>query len=636
MQKILIFCVLMWLGLAPSSAHAGPNYDWQSYFDASGQMQLDDLGAAHFQPSTTFMHFDVQPGVLWLKFAVSDGEGYADSVSQPLFLQFVRPSTDRVTVYLPGAQPVPPGLRWRAETLSAKELQAGKRLDFGAVVADTRPLVFFVKLQTRGLHWIEPQVLTAAELADQRQGALVVLSAHLGLALMVFMALAVQFVQRPRGIYPALALMNLVLLIWRANFDGFLIDWLGLNAYQFAAITPMGAVIIVLVLPILALVGLAAPGQHVARGLRVYAWAAVLLTLLAYFSFRGLVMLTALLLAHGLVAELAYSHYRTRDARRAQPKSVIRIDKQMVVLLLVALAVNLVLLVGSVGGVIVGFNFLSNLSFNGPLLTLLTYAVLVRADQRERIHQEVELSATQERLNAQQKWRSVQQHFLSMLVHEIRTPLAVIQLGNRALARRALDAAQKAVWEERMDSAVSTIGQILDNCTQADRLEDATQAASPCHLAIAALLRDVTEPLRALHAHGGDRIALVFEPPSLDQLRVWADPDCVGTIVGNMLTNALKYSAPTSRVLLRVRALPSAQRPGLEIAVLNDIGPAGVPDPARLFERYYRAEAATRVSGTGLGLWLCQRLARRMQTEIRYAMIGPRVCFSFALWFDPA
>ncbi len=635
MRKILVFCIFIWSGLVAGYAYAGPQYSWQSYFDASGQMQLEDLGTTRFEPGDSFMHFDVQPGVLWIKFALSDGEGDADSASQPLFLKFVRPSVDRVTVYLPGAQPVPPGLHWRGETLSAKELQAGKRLYFGGAV-DTRPLVFFVRLQTRGMHWIEPQLLTVAERADQRQGALVVLSAHLGLALMVLMALGVQFVQRPRGIYPALAVMNLVLLVWRANFDGFLIDWLGLNAYHFAAVTPMGAVVIVLVLPVLALVGLAEPGQHVARGLRVYAWAAVLLTLLAYFSFRGLVILTALLLAHGLVAELVYSHFRARDARRAQPKRVIRIDRQMSVLFLVVLLVNLVLIAGSVSGVIAGFNFLNNLSFNGPLLTLLTYAVLVRADQRERIYQEVELSSAQERLQAQQKWRGVQQHFLSMLVHEIRTPLAVIQLGNRALARRTMDAAQKAVWEQRMDSAVSTIGQILDNCTQADRLEDSDQGAASCHFPIAALLRDIAEPLRTLNAQGGDRITLVFEPDILREAQVWADPEGVGTIVGNLLANALKYSAPASLVLLRVRALPNGPRPGLEIAVLNDIGPAGAPDPARLFERYYRAEAATRVSGTGLGLWLCQRLARRMQTEIRFAMIGPLVCFSFALWFDPA
>jgi signal transduction histidine kinase len=50
-----------------------------------------------------------------------------------------------------------------------------------------------------------------------------------------------------------------------------------------------------------------------------------------------------------------------------------------------------------------------------------------------------------------------------------------------------------------------------------------------------------------------------------------------------------------------------------------------------VFERYYRAPSATQIAGTGLGLWLSQNLARQMHSEIRLALAGPKIVFSFAL-----
>jgi signal transduction histidine kinase len=54
----------------------------------------------------------------------------------------------------------------------------------------------------------------------------------------------------------------------------------------------------------------------------------------------------------------------------------------------------------------------------------------------------------------------------------------------------------------------------------------------------------------------------------------------------------------------------------LDISVTNEIGPAGVPEPHRLFERVYRAESARNQSGAGLGLWLSQALAGALGTRI--------------------
>ena len=66
----------------------------------------------------------------------------------------------------------------------------------------------------------------------------------------------------------------------------------------------------------------------------------------------------------------------------------------------------------------------------------------------------------------------------------------------------------------------------------------------------------------------------------------------------------------------------------------NDQGPSGAPDPARVFERYYRAPSATQVAGTGLGLPFVKTVAVRHGGQVtlssdtglgcRFALLLPR------------
>ena len=69
----------------------------------------------------------------------------------------------------------------------------------------------------------------------------------------------------------------------------------------------------------------------------------------------------------------------------------------------------------------------------------------------------------------------------------------------------------------------------------------------------------------------------------------------------------------------------------VQFAVSNVKGAAGHPDPAKVFERYYRSPAASGISGTGLGLWLSQQLAERLGTKIQLTLEADRVVFWFTL-----
>jgi signal transduction histidine kinase len=110
---------------------------------------------------------------------------------------------------------------------------------------------------------------------------------------------------------------------------------------------------------------------------------------------------------------------------------------------------------------------------------------------------------------------------------------------------------------------------------------------------------------------------------------VLADPDRLERILMNLLTNALKYSAPGTPVTVAL-----ARRDGQVVTAVSDQGPGIPPDELpHLFERYYRArETRERKEGLGLGLYITKGLVEahggRLWVE---SQVGKGSTFSFSL-----
>jgi two-component system sensor histidine kinase GlrK len=122
-----------------------------------------------------------------------------------------------------------------------------------------------------------------------------------------------------------------------------------------------------------------------------------------------------------------------------------------------------------------------------------------------------------------------------------------------------------------------------------------------------ALDRSVTSAIAALeHA---DRVECCAAPELPTCL---ADPKMLRVIIGNLFENALKYGPPEGRVTAVVEPASREGRAGVMLRVSNAVGAAGRPDPAHLFEKYHRGVGARHGSGSGLGLYLSQRLAYRL------------------------
>jgi signal transduction histidine kinase len=248
----------------------------------------------------------------------------------------------------------------------------------------------------------------------------------------------------------------------------------------------------------------------------------------------------------------------------------------------------------------------------------MTALLIVRSRQLERIRIEAanSLFLSREQLAIEQQRRQDQTQLLSMLMHELKTPLSVIDM---AITNRSTDA-QSSGYITR---AVSNIKSILDRCIQTDRMVEREFMVQAETLD----LSNQVEHWLQDRNHSNERIVHKIAPGIV----LCSDMQCIQIITNNLIDNALKHGDVQSKVQITlIQHASQDHRAGLLLSVINQPGPSGWPDADQLFTKYYRSSHAKRQSGTGLGLYLSYKLAARLGGELRYRPDSQHI--RFELW----
>lgn len=249
---------------------------------------------------------------------------------------------------------------------------------------------------------------------------------------------------------------------------------------------------------------------------------------------------------------------------------------------------------------------------------VMTSLLIVRSRQMERLRREQanHLFLSREQLAIETRRRLDQSQLLNMLMHELKTPLSVIDLA--LTGRAANDKAQGYVGR-----AIENMKSILHRCVQTDSLIDRPFEVQVQRFDLVQQLQQWLQDNK--QAEG--RIALQTLPTA----PVETDLQCLQIIASNLIENALKYGAPQQPVEISLQVQTTeAGRTGLCLRVSNAPGVAGVPDAKQVFTKYYRSAAAQRQSGTGLGLFLSHNLALQIGAELRYQPTDSLI--QFELW----
>lgn len=185
---------------------------------------------------------------------------------------------------------------------------------------------------------------------------------------------------------------------------------------------------------------------------------------------------------------------------------------------------------------------------------------------------------------------SEQRQLLSMVSHEFRTPLAVIDGATQNIERGI--AGDKATHQIRR--AVGRLTQLLSNALAEDRLASHSWQAQRQQVDSIALIHEAIDGRPA-----GTASRIRTELPS--DAPILADRNLLRIAIDNLLDNALKY-APAGDIDVRLNHGTVWQ---LTVA---DCGP-GLPDDVDIFAKYARGNATVGKPGAGLGLFLVARIA---------------------------
>lgn len=253
-----------------------------------------------------------------------------------------------------------------------------------------------------------------------------------------------------------------------------------------------------------------------------------------------------------------------------------------------------------------------------PVVLILMLALIESKNRARLFDLEVKRQVAEENQSVENERRRTYERFITMIVHEIKTPLSIIQIAAASLHRHLANNLPELNRITHIQESVTEINQVFNKCMQVVDIENGSIAVQSSAFGLPVLVEDLKRMLKS------ERIRYELETTE----KINTDYIILKTILVNLLSNALKYAKPDSTIVLSIQEASSAHgRPHMRFTVSNEIGPIGVPDPKLTFTRYYRAESAKVHGGTGLGLWLSKELAVSIQAQIELRCTATDTCF---------
>lgn len=216
-----------------------------------------------------------------------------------------------------------------------------------------------------------------------------------------------------------------------------------------------------------------------------------------------------------------------------------------------------------------------------------------------------------EALTQEKQMHEMKRTFVSMASHEFRTPLTSILSSTSLIARYKeaglLDKQDRHI--QRIESAVKTLTEILDEFLSLDKLEQGRVIPKFKPLSLKKATEIIVEELEPTTKNEQEIIYTHVGDPEQEVL---LDKNILRNIYYNLISNAIKYSETDIEVQTEIREQK------INITV-KDHG-VGIPEEARkhMFTRFYRAGNVVNTQGTGLGLTIAKHFVELLGGTIEF------------------
>ena len=204
-----------------------------------------------------------------------------------------------------------------------------------------------------------------------------------------------------------------------------------------------------------------------------------------------------------------------------------------------------------------------------------------------------------------------QQNFMMAVTHELKTPISVARLNLETLQKHQLDIDKQKKLIRMTLEETERLNTLTNNILISSQLEGEGYTISKEELDLSDLFKDCIRNF--MHRFSERKFVESIEP----DMDVKGDPLLLQLLINNLLENAIKYSPKEKPIVCRLN-----ERDGkIELHVIDE-GP-GIPagEKKNIFKKFYRIgdEATRQTQGTGLGLYLCKKIAEDHHAEITVA-----------------
>ena len=212
--------------------------------------------------------------------------------------------------------------------------------------------------------------------------------------------------------------------------------------------------------------------------------------------------------------------------------------------------------------------------------------------------------AVRRQFNVQQQ----QQNFLMAVTHELKTPISVARLNLETIQKHSLDSEKQQRLIKMTLQETARLDFLTNNILVSSQLEGSGFHSEKEEMNLSDLVKDCLHEFRGRYP---ERIFNEYIEPNMD---VKGDSLLLKILVSNLLENAIKYAPKEAAVTLRL----GKENEIIKLEV-QDEGP-GVPDgeKKKIFQKFYRIgnEAIRKTPGSGLGLFLCKKIALDHNADI--------------------
>lgn len=195
-----------------------------------------------------------------------------------------------------------------------------------------------------------------------------------------------------------------------------------------------------------------------------------------------------------------------------------------------------------------------------------------------------------------------QREFITQVTHELKSPLASIQLHLETIRLRELPPERLNAFVNTMLEDTRRLHSQIDNLLLAARIEQRRRPADSRAIDLSKFVSEYLDREKP-RLPQGTRLELAIEPG----IKVSVEPDEFSTVLRNLLENAVLYSSGTPEI--EVALFRAGRHVRLSV---RDHGRGLAPeDLKRIFRMFYRVEQQQeRIRGTGLGLYIVQSVIK--------------------------